>query len=164
MKLNVTDEAQDGRFSIKYKGKGIEIRVSIMPSEYGEAAVLRVLDPASINLTLKDLGIREDDLAIVLGEIGRPNGMILNTGPTGSGKTTTLYAFLKHIYSSEVKIITVEDPIEYHIEGIEQTQVDAEAGYTFANGLRSILRQDPDIILVGEIRDQETAEIAMHTA
>lgn len=164
MKLNVTDEAQDGRFSIKYKGKGIEIRISVMPSEYGEAAVLRVLDPASINLTLKDLGIREDDLAIVLREIARPNGLILNTGPTGSGKTTTLYAFLKHIYSSEVKIITVEDPIEYHVEGIEQTQVDSEAGYTFANGLRSILRHDPDAILVGEIRDIETAEIAINAS
>ncbi len=164
MKLNVSDEAQDGRFSIKYKNKSVEMRVSVMPSEYGESVVMRVLDPGAIGLGLKELGIREDDLAIVLAEVARPNGMILNTGPTGSGKTTTLYAFLKHIYTPEIKIITVEDPIEYHLEGIEQTQVDSAAGYTFASGLRSILRHDPDAILVGEIRDVETAEIAINAS
>lgn len=164
MKLNVSDEAQDGRFSIKYKDKSVEMRVSVMPSEYGESVVMRVLDPSAIGLGLGDLGIREDDLAIVLAEVARPNGMILNTGPTGSGKTTTLYAFLKHIYTPEIKIITVEDPIEYHLEGIEQTQVDSAAGYTFASGLRSILRHDPDAILVGEIRDMETAEIAINAS
>ena len=111
-----------------------------------------------------DLGLRKDDLEIIESELKRPNGMVLNTGPTGSGKTTTLYAFLKHKRSPEVKIITIEDPIEYHLEGIEQTQVDPEANYTFANGLRSLMRQDPDIILIGEIRDKETAEIAIQAA
>lgn len=164
MKLNVTDEAQDGRFTIKYKNKSIEMRVSVVPSEYGESVVMRVLDPSAIGLDLKDLGMREDDLAIVMQEVARPNGMILNTGPTGSGKTTTLYAFLKHLSSPEIKIITVEDPIEYHLEGIEQTQVDPNSNYTFASGLRSILRHDPDVILVGEIRDIETAEIAINAA
>lgn len=164
MKLNVSDEAQDGRFTIKYKNKNIEMRVSVVPSEYGESVVMRVLDPSAIGLDLKDLGMREDDLAIVLQEVARPNGMILNTGPTGSGKTTTLYAFLKHLASPEIKIITVEDPIEYHLEGIEQTQVDPTSNYTFASGLRSILRHDPDAILVGEIRDIETAEIAINAA
>jgi type II secretory ATPase GspE/PulE/Tfp pilus assembly ATPase PilB-like protein len=164
MKLNIADEAQDGRFTIKYKEKSIEMRVSVIPSEYGESAVLRVLDPTAISLGLGDLGIRKDDLEIVLQEIKRPNGLILNTGPTGSGKTTTLYAFLKHMYSPDIKIITVEDPIEYHLAGIEQTQVDTASGYTFASGLRSILRHDPDAILVGEVRDKETAEIAINAA
>jgi len=135
-----------------------------MPSEFGEAIVLRLLDPETIKLSIKDLGFREDDLKIIEKELTRPNGAILNTGPTGSGKTTTLYSFLSHVQTPETKIITIEDPIEYHLEGIEQTQVDPEAGYTFAAGLRSALRQDPDVILIGEIRDLETAEIAMHSA
>ncbi|MFA5386588.1 MAG: GspE/PulE family protein [Candidatus Paceibacterota bacterium] len=164
LKINIHDEPQDGRFSITLPEKTIEIRTSIMPSEYGEAIVLRVLDPETIRLSIKDLGFREDDLAIIQKELVKPNGAILNTGPTGSGKTTTLYTFLSHIQSSETKIVTIEDPIEYHLEGIEQTQVDPEAGYTFAVGLRSVLRQDPDVILIGEIRDLETAEIAMHSA
>ena len=164
MKINVHSAAQDGRFTIKTKETPIEIRVSIIPSAYGETVVMRILNPKSIQLKLEDLGFRSDDLVIVDEQIRRPNGIILNTGPTGSGKTTTLYALLRKIYDSEMKIITVEDPVEYHIEGITQTQVEVERDYTFANGLRSILRQDPDVILVGEIRDNETAEIAMNAA
>ena len=164
LKLNITDQPQDGRFTIDIENRDIEIRTSIIPSEYGETVVLRLLDPASLKVDLEKLGWRADDLAIVKVEIKKLNGLILNTGPTGSGKTTTLYAFLKYVFHPEIKIITVEDPVEYHLPGISQTQVDPEAGYTFASGLRSILRQDPNIILVGEIRDRETAEIAMNAA
>lgn len=164
MKLNVHSEPQDGRFTIKTEAKEIEMRVSIIPSEFGETIVMRILDPAGINVTLPQLGLREDDLAMVEKELLRPNGLILNTGPTGSGKTTTLYAFLRKLVNPETKIITVEDPIEYRIQGIEQTQVDPGAGYTFAGGLRAIVRQDPDAILVGEIRDLETADIALQAA
>lgn len=164
LKLNVHDEAQDGRFAIKFPQKEIEVRVAVAPAEFGEVAVMRLLDPDVISLSLSDLGLREDDSVIVENELKKPNGMILNTGPTGSGKTTTLYAFLKHKQTPEVKIITIEDPIEYQLPGIEQTQVDEESGYTFQNGLRSLMRQDPDIILVGEIRDKETAEISIQAA
>ncbi len=164
LKINIRDEAQDGRFTINLLKKNIEVRVAIAPSEYGEVAVMRILDPDAISLQLSDLGIRADDLVIIQDQLKRPNGMALNTGPTGSGKTTTLYAFLKHRLTSDVKIITIEDPIEYHLDGIEQTQVDNAANYTFALGLRSLMRQDPDIILVGEIRDKETAEIAVQAA
>ncbi|KKU14628.1 MAG: hypothetical protein UX23_C0012G0020 [Parcubacteria group bacterium GW2011_GWB1_45_9] len=164
LKLNVVTEAQDGRFTIRADENEIEIRTSVIPSEYGETVVMRVLDPAAIQLTLVDLGLRNDDLEIAKREFSKPNGMILNTGQTGSGKTTTLYAFLRTVNKPEIKVITIEDPIEYHLEGIEQTQVDPAAGYSFVNGLRSILRQDPDVILVGEVRDLETAEIAMHAA
>ncbi len=164
LKLNIKDEAQDGRFTIGLPERDIEIRTSVIPSEYGETAVLRILDPDTLKVDLEELGWREDDLEIIRKEVDKPNGLILNTGPTGSGKTTTLYAFLRRRVSSETKIITIEDPIEYHIEGISQTQVDRDSGYTFSNGLRSILRQDPDIILVGEIRDKETAEIALNAS
>ncbi|MDD5547913.1 MAG: GspE/PulE family protein [Candidatus Pacebacteria bacterium] len=164
LKINVRDEAQDGRFTIGLGTKEIELRVAIAPSEFGEVVVMRVLDPETIGLELAQLGLRKDDLVIVQEELEKPNGMILNTGPTGSGKTTTLYAFLKSKRSPEIKIVTIEDPIEYHLDGIEQTQVNPEAKYTFANGLRSIMRQDPDSILIGEIRDKETAEIAIQAA
>jgi len=164
LKINIHDEPQDGRFTINLPSKEVEVRVAIAPSEFGEVVVMRILDPDAINLSLSDLGLRDDDLEIIKKELKRPNGMILNTGPTGSGKTTTLYAFLKHKKNPEIKIITIEDPIEYHLEGIQQTQVDEEAGYTFANGLRSLMRQDPDIILVGEIRDKETVEIGIQAA
>jgi type IV pilus assembly protein PilB len=164
MKINVHDEAQDGRFTINLAGKDIEMRVSIIPAEFGETIVMRVLDPSATMVGLPSLGLRADNLVIVKKALARPNGLILNTGPTGSGKTTTLYAFLRDVNSPEMKIITLEDPIEYRIEGIEQTQVDEESGYTFANGLRAIVRQDPDIILVGEIRDLETADIAMQSS
>ncbi len=163
LKLNVTNRPQDGRFSILIGNTSIEIRVSSLPSEYGETVVLRILNPKSL-INLEGLGLREDLLKTVKKEIKKPNGMIIVTGPTGSGKTTTLYAILKKINRPEVKIITIEDPIEYKLEGISQTQVNPKKGYDFANGLRAIMRQDPDIILVGEIRDLETAKIALQAA
>ena len=164
LKLNIHEKAQDGRFSIFSGNDAIEIRTSVLPGAYGENIVMRILDPRVIKIDLEDLGIREDDLKIINQELQKPTGIILTTGPTGSGKTTTLYAFIKKILTPDIKIITIEDPIEYHIEGISQTQVEPDKGYTFENGLRSIVRQDPDVILVGEIRDYETAEIAMHAA
>ncbi len=164
LKLNVSNEPQDGRFTIGLSDRDIEIRTSIIPSDYGETVVLRLLDPKALKVNLEELGWRPDDLQIAYDEIKKPNGLILNTGPTGSGKTTTLYAFLRKVFKPEMKIITVEDPIEYHLPGISQTQVDASAGYTFASGLRSILRQDPNVILVGEIRDKETADIALNAS
>ncbi|MEK9154523.1 MAG: GspE/PulE family protein [Patescibacteria group bacterium] len=164
LKINIHDEPQDGRFTIEFPEKKIETRIAIAPSEFGEVIVMRLLDPDSINISLISLGLRTDDLKIIENELKKPNGLILNTGPTGSGKTTTLYAFLSHKKNPEIKLITIEDPIEYHMEGIEQTQVDAESGYTFATGLRSLMRQDPDVILVGEIRDKETAEIGIQAA
>src|SRR3989344_1911454 len=164
LRLNVSNVAQDGRFTIGLGDIEIELRVSAIPSEFGETIVLRVLDPRVIALTMADLGMRSDDLAIAERQLKSPNGMILNTGPTGSGKTTTLYAFLQKLLTPELKIITIEDPIEYHLAGIEQTQVDAKSGYTFSNGLQAIMRQDPDAILVGEIRDKDTAGIAIQAA
>jgi type IV pilus assembly protein PilB len=164
LKINIHEEAQDGRFTINLAEKEVEVRVSIIPSEFGETIVMRILDPEATMVGLEKLGVRPDDFKILEKAIKKPNGLILNTGPTGSGKTTTLYAILRALNSPEIKIITVEDPIEYRIEGIEQTQVDPEAGYTFASGLRAIVRQDPDIILVGEVRDKETADIALQAA
>ena len=164
LKLNIKKGAQDGRFSIKTSEAEIEIRTSIIPGAYGESIVMRILNPKAIEVKFDDLGIEPELFAIFDREIHKPNGLILLTGPTGSGKTTTLYAFLKSINSPENKVITIEDPIEYHLKGISQTQVNAKAGYTFLSGLRSALRQDPDIIMVGEIRDGETAKIAINSA
>jgi len=164
MKLNVTSAAQDGRFSIKIKGSPIEIRSSVIPGAYGESVVMRILNPETIALTLEKLGVEEELQKIFEAELAKPNGMILLTGPTGSGKTTTLYAFLRRVSNTGNKIITIEDPIEYHMEGINQTQIEEGKGYTFLEGLRSALRQDPDIIMVGEIRDKETAEVAVNAA
>ena len=164
LKLNIHEKAQDGRFSIISDNAIVEIRTSVLPGAYGENIVMRVLDPSMIKIDLDRLGIREDDIKIIENQLQKPTGMILTTGPTGSGKTTTLYAFIKKILTPDAKIITIEDPIEYQVEGISQTQVEPDKGYTFENGLRSIVRQDPDVILVGEIRDFETAEIAMHAA
>ena len=163
LKLNVTDRPQDGRFTILMGKTVIEIRASTLPAEYGESIVLRLLNPKSL-IEMEKLGLRKDLIKIFEREIKKPNGMIIVTGPTGSGKTTTLYAILKRINTPEIKIITIEDPIEYHLEGISQTQVDSAHGYDFASGLKSIMRQDPDVILVGEIRDLETAEIACQAA
>lgn len=163
LKLNITNRPQDGRFTILLKKTELEVRVSTLPAEYGEAIVLRILDPKSL-IEFNALGLRKDLTEIFNKEIRKPNGMIIVTGPTGSGKTTTLYAILKSIISPEIKIITIEDPIEYHLEGISQTQVNPAKEYTFANGLRAIVRQDPDVILVGEIRDMETAEIGLQAA
>ncbi len=163
LKLNIVADAQDGRFSIKIKGDEIEIRSSVLPGNYAETVVLRILNPKSIQVPLEELGIEPKLLARIEREVAKPNGMILTTGPTGSGKTTTLYAFLRKVNSTETKIITIEDPVEYHLNGIVQTQVDKK-NYTFAAGLRSALRQDPDIIMVGEIRDDEVAEVAINAA
>jgi len=164
LKLNVTGDTQDGRFSIRIKDTDIEIRTSVLPGPYAEAAVLRILNPDAISVTLDELGIESGLLEIFKKELGRPNGMILNTGPTGSGKTTTLYAFLRKKYDPGIKIITIEDPIEYHLAGVTQTQVDSKTNYTFLSGLRAALRQDPDVIMVGEVRDGETAKIAVNSA
>jgi type II secretory ATPase GspE/PulE/Tfp pilus assembly ATPase PilB-like protein len=160
---------QDGRFRVRYKGRLIDFRVSIMPTVHGENAVLRVLDKESMSekfrkLTLDVVGFHEEDVRRFRRYIREPYGMVLVTGPTGSGKTTTLYAALNEIKSDEDKIITIEDPVEYQIRGITQIPVNEKKGLTFARGLRSILRHDPDKILVGEIRDQETAQIAINSA
>ncbi len=177
IKLNITDTPQDGRFTIEIEDALIEIRTSSLPAEYGEAIVMRILNPKNLR-GLEALGLRKDLYEIFLKEIKKPNGMIIVTGPTGAGKTTTLYAFLMKIQSPEIKIITIEDPIEYHISGVSQTQVMpekshfipgttqmvADKGYNFSEGLRSIVRQDPDVILVGEIRDAETAKISLQAA
>jgi type IV pilus assembly protein PilB len=163
LKLNLSG-AQDGRFSIKLPDGEVEIRTSLLPGAYAESIVLRVLNPNSISVPLEKLGINPRLLKVFLHEISKPTGMILTTGPTGSGKTTSLYAFLKKIHSPDIKIITIENPIEYHLPGIVQTQTDPDKGYTFLEGLRSALRQDPDVIMVGEIRDSETAEIAINSA
>lgn len=163
LKLNITADAQDGRFSIKVKGDEIELRTSVLPGNYAETLVLRILNPKAIAVPLEELGLEPTLRARIEREILKPTGMILTTGPTGSGKTTTLYAFMRTINSPGSKIITIEDPIEYHLKGIVQTQVDKK-NYTFAAGLRSALRQDPDIIMVGEIRDAEVAETAINAA
>ncbi|MFC1756839.1 GspE/PulE family protein, partial [Patescibacteria group bacterium] len=164
MKLNIKDKAQDGRFSIKAGGLSIEIRSSILPSPNGESIVLRVLNPKTINVAFDELGMHPKLQEIVRKEIKKPNGLILTTGPTGSGKTTTLYTFLKELSTPKNKTITIEEPIEYHLSGIVQTQTKPDLGYTFSTGLKAVLRQDPDIIMVGEIRDKETASIAVNAA
>lgn len=169
IKLNISDRPQDGRFSLAVQGPSsegnltIENRVSTLPAENGESIVIRLLNPKSL-ISLEELGLRPDLLALFSKELKQPNGMIIVTGPTGSGKTTTLYAFLKKIHRPEIKIITIEDPIEYRLPGISQTQTASEKGYDFASGLRSIVRQDPDVILVGEIRDLETANIGLQAS
>lgn len=164
MRLNIKTKAQDGRFSIKAKEIEVEIRSSVLPGPYGESVTLRILNPNTISVSLKDLGMQPSLQKIVKKEIIKPNGMILTTGPTGSGKTTTLYAFLREIVSPEIKIITIEEPVEYHLKGITQTQTNPKSKYTFSTGLRSILRQDPDVIMVGEIRDIEAASVALNAA
>lgn len=164
IKLSITKNAQDGRFSIVDQGIEIEVRVSVIPGNYGENFVMRILDPRNIMAELESLGMSPKLFEVVEEHIERPNGIILNTGPTGSGKTTTLYAFISKLYNPGVKIITIEDPIEYHLKGIVQTQVEEEKGYTFLSGLRAAMRQDPDIIMVGEIRDNDTAKVAINAA
>ena len=156
--------AQDGRFNIMEGEEEISIRSSLIPGSYGESIVMRILDPKAIQVKFEELGIEPYLFKIAQEEIAKPNGLILVTGPTGSGKTTTLYAFLRKIYSTEINIITIEDPVEYHLDGITQTQVNLKKEYTFPEGLRSALRQDPDVIMVGEIRDGETAEIAVQSS
>jgi len=165
-KLNIAEKRlpQDGRFDIRIADKNVDIRVSTIPTSFGERVVLRLLDKSSVLLKLSDLGMLEDKLQAFDKLIRTPHGIILVTGPTGSGKTTTLYAALSTINSAEINIITVEDPVEYQMDGIAQIQVNPKIDLTFAKGLRSIVRQDPDVILVGEIRDLETAEIAIQSA
>lgn len=162
-KLNVSDIPQDGRFTITVGESEVEIRVSTIPAEYGESIVMRILNPESL-MDLGKLGVREGLLQDFKEQIQKPNGMILVTGPTGSGKTTTLYAFLRKIKSPKKKIITIENPIEYHLDGISQTQTEKDKGYDFASGLEAIVRQDPDVILVGEIRNKETAKISLQAS
>jgi type II secretory ATPase GspE/PulE/Tfp pilus assembly ATPase PilB-like protein len=163
MKLNLSG-AQDGRFSIKIRDEEIEVRTSILPGAYNESVVMRVLNPKTISVPMEDLGMEPRLLEIVNKQIAKPNGMILTTGPTGSGKTTTLYAFLKKVRDPGIKIVTIEDPIEYHLPGIVQTQTDEKKDYTFLDGLRAAVRQDPDIIMIGEIRDIDSASIAINSA
>ena len=165
-KLNIAEKRlpQDGRLDIKIADKNVDIRVSTIPTAFGERVVLRLLDKSSVLLKLSDLGMPENNLKVFDKLIRNPHGIILVTGPTGSGKTTTLYGALSSINTSQINIITVEDPIEYQMDGIAQIQVNPKIDLTFAKGLRSIVRQDPDVILVGEIRDLETAEIAIQSA
>jgi type IV pilus assembly protein PilB len=164
MDISVSRIPQDGRFTVKMKNKEINIRASTIPSIYGENMVLRLLDTSSGVYSLERLGMNGRDRAKIVSVISRPYGMILSTGPTGSGKSTSLYSILKTINKPDINIITVEDPVEYRIEKICQVQLNRKAGMTFADGLRSILRQDPDVIMVGEIRDTETATIAVQAA
>jgi len=164
IKLSITKNAQDGRFSIVDEKLEIEVRVSIIPDNYGESFVMRLLDPRNIMANIEALGMSPELYEIIERAIEKPNGIILTTGPTGSGKTTTLYAFINKLYNPETKIITIEDPVEYHLTGIVQTQVEEDKGYTFLSGLRAAMRQDPDIIMVGEIRDQDTAKVAINAA
>ena len=159
LKIDENRVPQDGRFSAKINNKDIDFRVSTFPTLYGEKVEMRVLDPSTGLRSFEELGLTGRNLEVVKEAIKKPYGMILFTGPTGSGKTTTQYAILRILNQDSVNIVTVEDPIEYSIAGINQSQVKPEIGYTFANGLRQILRQDPNIIMVGEIRDEETASL-----
>jgi len=165
-KMNIAEKRlpQDGRFEVKMGGQSIDVRVSIIPSSFGERLVLRLLNKSGSLLRLTEIGLSSERLALLENLVRSPNGIILVTGPTGSGKTTTLYAILSSINTPDINIITIEDPIEYQIKGISQMQVNPKINLTFARGLRSIVRQDPDVILIGEIRDRETAEIAVHSA
>ncbi len=165
-KLNIAERRlpQDGRIKIRLVGREIDLRVSSLPTLYGESVVLRILDRSSISVDLETLGMEDDTLAQFTHMIEQPHGLLLVTGPTGSGKTTTLYGALDKINSPELKIITIEDPVEYQLRGVNQIHVRSQIGLTFASGLRSIVRQDPDVIMIGEIRDPETAEIAIQAA
>ncbi len=165
-KMNISESRlpQDGRIGIKISGQEIDIRSSSVPTAFGESFVLRLLGNDSVDLTLENMGFHQDNLNLLKNMLKQPNGILLTTGPTGSGKTSTLYSALSYIHSDDIKIITVEDPVEYQLEGISQIQVKSSIDYTFANALRSILRQDPDVIMIGEIRDSETAKIAIQSA
>lgn len=164
LKIDENRKPQDGRFSTKVYGKLIDFRVSTLPTTLGEKVAIRVLDPTTGIKTFEELGLDERNMDIIKKNVLKPYGLILSTGPTGSGKTTTLYALLQILNKEGVNIVTLEDPAEYFIEGINQSQVRPEIGYTFASGLRHILRQDPDIIMVGEVRDEETASLVIHAA
>jgi type IV pilus assembly protein PilB len=156
--------SQDGRSQLRFEGKRIDLRVSTLPTQYGEKIVVRLLDQKRAQMTMDQIDLTPDNLRLWQALLLRPQGMILVTGPTGSGKSSTLYTSLNWLKSGTNNIITIEDPIEYQLEGVNQVQINTKAGVTFAGGLRSILRQDPNIIFVGEIRDQETAGIALEAA
>ncbi|MBP6925785.1 MAG: type II/IV secretion system protein [Candidatus Pacebacteria bacterium] len=164
LKLDEKRKPQDGRFYAKIEGRKVDFRVSTLPTFHGEKVVIRILDPDNGVKTIDQTGMRPEHIAMVREAIKRPYGLILITGPTGSGKTSTLYSMLKELDREGSNVVSLEDPIEYNIEGMNQSQVRPEIGYTFANGLRSILRQDPDVIMVGEIRDKETAQLAIQAA
>ncbi|MFC1720705.1 GspE/PulE family protein [Patescibacteria group bacterium] len=164
MKLDEKRKPQDGRFSARIEGRKVDFRVSTFPTYYGEKVVMRILDPEKGVKVLEKLGISDENTAAIREALGRPYGLILLTGPTGSGKTTTLYSMVNELGRDEKNVVSLEDPVEYNIEGMSQSQVRPEIGYTFASGLRSILRQDPDVIMVGEIRDKETAQLAIQAA
>lgn len=164
LKLDETRLPQDGRFRMHIEGRDVDFRVSTMPLLDREKVVMRILDSKSSILSLKELGFTDHNLVIILSNLKKPHGMFLVTGPTGSGKSTTLYSVLTELNKENVNIVTLEDPVEYSVGGVSQTQIRPEIGLTFANGLRSLLRQDPDIVMVGEIRDNETAELAVHAA
>jgi general secretion pathway protein E len=165
-KMNIAENRlpQDGRITLKLSGQDLDIRASSVPTAFGESFVLRLLGSESVDLDLDKMGFHPQNLKLLKSLLIKPNGILLTTGPTGSGKTSTLYACLNHIYTEDIKIITVEDPVEYQLEGISQIQVKSSIDYTFSNALRSILRQDPDVIMIGEIRDTETAEIAIQSS
>jgi type II secretory ATPase GspE/PulE/Tfp pilus assembly ATPase PilB-like protein len=171
VKTEVRQGVIDSRFSFKFeeeisdvRERSVDVRVSIILGGYGETVVMRLLSKATVELDLAKLGIRKENLAGLNSQLEKPNGIILNTGPTGSGKTTTLYSIINKLNNPQVKIITVEDPIEYQIAGILQTPVNSKEGYTFATALRSLLRQNPDIMMIGEMRDDETAQVAVQAA
>lgn len=164
IKLDVKQVNQDGRFTIALAETALDVRVSTLPSSYGEVIDMRLLRAHDQLLRLNDLGLRPDALQMILEAIALPHGMILVTGPTGSGKTTTLYAILDHLNSTGSKLVTLEDPVEYKLPGVDQVQIETEKGFTFAEALKGVLRQDPDIIMVGEIRDKETADIGLQAA
>ena len=164
LKINITTAPQDGRFTIFLAAEKVEVRVSTLPTAYGESVVMRILKSSAASLQFEQLGVRGRAAVQLKREVERPNGMIITTGPTGSGKTTTLYALLNKLNDGQTKIITLEDPVEYKLAGISQSQIDKSKDYTFAKGLHSILRQDPDVVMVGELRDLETAEVAIQAA
>lgn len=164
LKLNVENLPQDGRITFYYLGKPVDVRISTLPSAYGEGMVMRLLGIGAVNLKVGELGFTGKAKEIIDDALARPNGMIITTGPTGSGKTTTLYAFLNELNEPGVKIITLEDPVEYKLAGIQQTPIDHTVDFNFAKALRAVLRQDPDIVMVGEIRDAETAEAGLQAA
>ncbi|MCK5490811.1 MAG: type II/IV secretion system protein [Candidatus Pacebacteria bacterium] len=164
MKLNVTDMPQDGHFSINLENKIINVRASILPSSFGESIVMRILSEDSTGLKLDELGFNQYYMEKVEEQLLKPTGMLLVTGPTGSGKTTTLYSFIRRLNQPNIKIITLENPVEYRLEGISQTEIHPDTGLTFSEGLKAVVRQDPDVVMVGEVRDSETAEISIQAA
>jgi type IV pilus assembly protein PilB len=162
--ISETRMPQDGRIELVIEGRSVDLRVSTLPTMFGESCVMRILDRSNVSLDLDNLGMRQDDNEMVKALIGKPNGVVLVTGPTGSGKTTTLYSCLNYMNKPDLKIITTEDPVEYDLPGVMQCQVNEDVGLSYGNALRSILRQDPDMILVGEIRDKETGAIAVEAS